>query len=552
MKVYKSLVSSFLVSTVMSSAVFASDNVPQISMTVTVPASSELGQLIDAQEKQVYAMTTSALEVAIAQNYQPAPGEPTIIDLINTYYIRGDLKEYLAAIKNLSDRGNPVAWGMHGYYIATANMASKNEEYEEGMRLLALASKVGALTAPNNIGMTLWYDNKLDQAEKYFKSGLIEPHDAVNYGLLLQTIGRPDSEYLKFLVKGAEGGDAAGASSLAKYYGQRGPSYAGEALKWWLISYKAPSAMDPFNGFEDMIRFMSETTFKPGQVQTAQEAANNWLTLHPQAFMDGFDFIRYGARMVGASYDPTQPCVKCEGVLDCFWNYFALGDKTTFAASLIPFLNNGDANALYMQALLEKGFVGQPDPARRRYLLERAVEKYHPLAFLDLALDLWMDGALEPQEHKKNKLFTYAFELLQEGYDRWYNSEHRDVIGDIVFFLAYFNEKGIGTDKNIDKSGELFSEAFKLTPLAAGYLARSNPFPVVSGAYLLLARPSYSAGDWFGGIHHWQKKYQSLDSDQRLKAQALAARILKGSPILERNIYQRMAVGLKKEFSGLE
>ncbi|GEM_PF-6617780 len=526
----------------------------QSELVVKADSATYLGQLIQSTGAGVYEVKAPNLAFAITSGYVPAKDEPSVIDLINKYYIYGEEEKFYREVKKLSDRGNPAAWGFYGTYLATENMNSKNKDYHEGMKLLARAAAAGVSSANNNLGMMLSYESKVDEACKIFSRGKANAHDLTNYGLILLEQKDPVEVYLPVLTQAAEAGDPSGAAALAEYYSTPGVDYnQKEALTWYLISYHGSSSMDVFGGFENMINFMKELKIDVTDRARAKDDARIWLKRHPQAFIDSFGLFRLGAQIGSEESNGSVRYQKQDSVLACFWTYYAMGDKDTFAASLVPFLKRGDANAYYMQAHLDRGFVGAPNSTSRRDNLQKAVAKNHPLACLELALDLWIEGYLCREVIRVEK-FRKAYELLKTGYDVWYNTKHQGAIGELIFFLGYFVEHGIGVTAEDQElpAMDYYKEAFDWTPLVAGYLGREiTDDPIKSFAYLTVARPFYTQGDWFGGVHHWQKMRTQLTQDQQVAAQAEARSIMKKSLGLSWNVYQRVVAGLSEDFSGL-
>lgn len=515
-----------------------------IEFRVSAPKTSKLGHFIRSVEKGIFKIQPDGLRRLIMGEVA-AETPPSVQELFDTYYIQGDMTSFNAGVKKISDQGDYVADAFYGWSLVMANFPVQNADASQGLFLMKRAATYGVSSAYNNEAMIYWLANYGSDALPYIPQNVNgNPRDWTNYQFALTDAGTPG--YPVGFRNGAIGGDPCGAGALARFEANQGDNV--EALTWFLCSYRGATSMDSFHGLEWIINFVPN--LKPAEILKAREDAEAWMQKNPKKVMDGFDLLRMSMKGK-ASTAKVEQLIDPSTVQGLFWRYYAVGDKEGFDTALEPFVAKGDANALYMKAHLARGFVGVPDWMARRNFLTEAMIKGHPLAYLDLALDLLIEGVLDVAPDKP-LFFQSALKMLQQGYDKWFETEHANVIGELVFLLGYFYENGIGCDKDPSAASEYYSDSFNLTPLTAGHLGRQTDDPIKKAAFLTVARPSLTHGDWFGGgIMDWYYSVVNLNPQQLTKAMAIASALQAKGNGLTWNFYQRISAGLDPVFSGL-
>jgi hypothetical protein len=508
----------------------------------------ETDRMLDQAGEGRYVIDQVGLRAALNKAYSPKADEPSVTDLIHKFKIHGKTAQFWEGINELTNNGNPVAMCFKGYRLVTRNMAAKNGDYYEGLQLLELGAASGIAYA--NFLLAMWSEDD-QKALAHFDKATDFPHSLVCYALRLKDVRNGyDSEILSLLARGADAGDAGAATALAEYYEEVGDFAS--AYRWYVSSYHGPTAMDWFLGLRKVIEFVQnkDKRIGPSEQLAAEREALNWLKLHPQAFMDGYDLDRDSATAIYQVPPKSGRLYNLESVQTLFWTTYALGDRKKFFEYLESFVGPNDANALFMKAYQLIGFGGTPQPldlekggSELYKFLELAASKLHPLACMELALRL-----LTTSQGSTKLPETYKW--LVAAHERWSGTEYKAAIADMTFILGYLTEQGYCTEADPVKGRQYMEEVRYSSAIAMGYLAPLIGDPVESYAHQLACGVNFTEGDWFNGIYPQWAAAKKLTKDQKVAANLRADQIIAEHPELRHTIYQKLGNGLDEAFAG--
>jgi TPR repeat protein len=485
---------------------------------------------------------------AFGQAYGPAIDELSVKDLVFKYHMTGHYTEFWKAIEKLSHAGNPNAWDFWGHELFVSNYIKKNDAYYHGIALLMMASEAGSLDACYWLATCLYnWENQKDLALEYYKKGIDFPFCAGNYGSIL--VGRGKKiEGAALMHEGAEGGDPETASLLSEFYAEDGSKI--ETIKWGILSYHGFACMDRFWGLLKLHNFLTNDKFTHHDKSEGQRLARQWMKHHHMNLMDGYDQFMFGTKPL-YTIEERQVPVDRTSVQALFWTTYAVGDRNTFVYELRHFKEKDDANAFCMIAHAYRGFGLEPDEECRRVFLEKAVKKLHPMASMELAIDLMVEAALSDST-KAPPLYQRAYETLFVAYGKWASTHHKDAIADLTFLLGYFVEHGIGTQADKDAAQKYYDEVRFTSIWAEGYLASHEADLVERLAQAQAVYPSFTLGDCFNGFFTARQTGKLLNPQQLADGFKKSVEIVKAHPRMAFNIYQLMAEGLDEAFSGKE
>jgi hypothetical protein len=552
-------ISALLILTTFTNPGYSSQIDDDRMLTVQVPADPSfyrtLGQQMLDSPDGIFERKLSAIAQLMVNLYEPSPDEPTIQDLVYSLKTRGLNTEYWAAVKELADRGHPYATSYWAGHQVEEHMATKDADYLEGMALLAFCAAAGIEDACDSLGRQYRWSGNIDMAKRVLDRGTALPRCLFNRTVLTGAKDNP-VESLANLTRAAEAGYLPAYGALVRRYSiytfQQSFS---EALKWFYIGYKGSICCDRYNGFEQAINFLNSFakigSELPGSIQKrAMEQAEAWLRAHPQSYTDGFGQEIVGSRPLQSRVKaPRFQSVDADSVQSLFEGTWMIGDKNSFSMGLLGFLEAGDANAFYMQSVLDWGYIWGPDWTKREKNLDDAYVLDHPLATLEYGLQRWIDGVTDRNGTARWDI-SQAYHAFKRGYDRWYNTPHRVVVGEITFFLGYFLMNGLNGHADPVQAQIYIDQAAELTPLALAYQARNLTDPVEKFARLKAAYNSMTSGDWFGSIDTLHEVQKTMSQAQVIEGTKRAKEILAANPNLSLNIYERLRLGLNPAFSG--